>query len=305
MFKKRLLYTVSILLVLAVAAFAAVGCGGGAEEGSGSESESVTGKIIGIDPGAGIMSTTEKAIEEYGLNFELIEGSGATMTASLKNAIENEKWIVVTGWTPHWKFARWDLKYLEDPKGLYGETEYISTIARKGLSEEMPKAYEFLDNFNWTPDDMGEVMIMNEESQDPYENAKTWVNENMDKVGEWLPEEPYGEGSIKLGYVEWSSEVASTNVVAAVLQEVMGYDVETVPVSAAAMWEGVASGELDAMVAAWLPTTHGHYLEKVEAEVDNLGKNLEGTRIGLVVPEYVTINSIEELNEAAEKFSDF
>ena len=305
MFKKRLLYTVSILLVLAVAAFAAVGCGGGAEEGSGSESESVTGKIIGIDPGAGIMSTTEKAIEEYGLNFELIEGSGATMTASLKNAIENEKWIVVTGWTPHWKFARWDLKYLEDPKGLYGETEYISTIARKGLSEEMPKAYEFLDNFYWTPDDMGEVMIMNEESQDPYENAKTWVNENMDKVGEWLPEEPYGEGSIKLGYVEWSSEVASTNVVAAVLQEVMGYDVETVPVSAAAMWEGVASGELDAMVAAWLPTTHGHYLEKVEAEVDNLGKNLEGTRIGLVVPEYVTINSIEELNEAAEKFSDF
>lgn len=146
------------------------------------------GKIIGIDPGAGLMSKTEKVMEDYGLsNFELIEGSGATMTAALADAIKNKKWVVVTGWTPHWKFAKWDLKYLEDPKLIYGEEEYIGTIVRKGLKEEKPEVYKLLDNFNWTPADMAELMIWNqEEGADPYENAKKWITENSDKVDKWL-----------------------------------------------------------------------------------------------------------------------
>jgi len=146
------------------------------------------GKIIGIDPGAGIMSTTEKAIKEYNLtNFELVSGSGATMTAALKSAIDNNEWLVVTGWTPHWKFARWDLKYLKDPKGVYGKEERINTIVRKGLKEDMPEVYKFLDNFKWTPEDMAEVMVWNTENDKPYENAVRWINENKDKVQKWLP----------------------------------------------------------------------------------------------------------------------
>jgi glycine betaine/proline transport system substrate-binding protein len=147
------------------------------------------GKIIGIDPGAGLMSSTEKVMEEYGLsNFELVEGSGATMTATLKAEIDAGNWVVVTGWTPHWKFARWDLKYLEDPKQIYGGEEYISTIVRKGLKDDMPEVYQFLDNFEWEPADMQQVMVWNtEEDADPYENAKRWIEENKEKVDAWLP----------------------------------------------------------------------------------------------------------------------
>lgn len=146
------------------------------------------GKIIGIDPGAGLMSSTEQVMEDYGLtNFELVEGTGATMTAALADAIKNEEWVVVTGWTPHWKFGRWDLKYLEDPKKVYGEEEQINTIVRKGLKEDMPEVYDFLDKFSWTPDDMAEVMVWNQEDgADMYENAKRWMNENEDKVNAWL-----------------------------------------------------------------------------------------------------------------------
>ena len=146
------------------------------------------GKIIGIDPGAGLMSKTEMAIKEYHLDqFKLIEGSGATMAAALKEAIRNHQWIVVTGWTPHWKFSRWQLKYLEDPKKIYGDEEYIGTIVRKKLQADMPEVYNFLDNFHWTAADMEQLMIWNEEpNTTPEANAKRWVNDNRDKVAKWL-----------------------------------------------------------------------------------------------------------------------
>ena len=145
-------------------------------------------EIIGIDPGAGIMSKTEKAIEEYGMDdMELVSGSGATMTAALKDAIKNEEAVVVTGWTPHWKFARFDLKYLDDPKNVYGGAEQIHTIVRDGLQEDMPEVYRILDRFEWTPADMQQVMIWNrEDGAEPAETAARWVEENPDKVSAWL-----------------------------------------------------------------------------------------------------------------------
>jgi len=145
------------------------------------------GKIIGIDPGAGIMSMTEKTIEEYNLDdFELMEGTGGIMTAVLKDKIKNKEWVVVTGWTPHWKFSRWDLKYLKDPKGIYGGAEEIRTVVRNGLDKDMPEVYKFLDNFNWTLAEIGQVMGWNADGAEPYESAKRWIKENPDKVDAWL-----------------------------------------------------------------------------------------------------------------------
>ncbi len=145
-------------------------------------------EIVGIDPGAGLMNLTEKVIEEYGIeNVQLKSSTGAIMTASLADAIKNNENIVVTGWTPHWMFARYDLKYLEDPKEVYGGAEEIHTIVRKGLKEDMPEAYQILDNFHWTPENMNELMLMNqEEGADPYENAKKWVAEHPEIVAEWV-----------------------------------------------------------------------------------------------------------------------
>ncbi|MCK0768653.1 glycine betaine ABC transporter substrate-binding protein [Chromohalobacter canadensis] len=153
------------------------------------KADMVNDEIVGIDPGAGLMNLTENVIEEYDLGdaINLQSGSGATMTAALDSAIKNDEDIVVAGWTPHWMFARWDLKYLDDPKNVYGGAEHINTVVRKGLKDDMPEAYAILDNFEWTPEQMGEVMLMNqEEDSDPYENAKKWVDENPEVVDEWV-----------------------------------------------------------------------------------------------------------------------
>ncbi|TEB08552.1 Glycine betaine/carnitine transport binding protein GbuC precursor [Pelotomaculum schinkii] len=143
------------------------------------------GKITGIEPGAGIMIATETAIKDYDLNYELQSSSSAGMVAALKKAEDNKDWIVVTGWTPHWKFAKWDLKYLEDPKNIYGGEEYINTIVRKGLQKDKPEVYAVLDKFHWEASDMGAVMLDIENGMKPEEAAAKWVEANQDKVKEW------------------------------------------------------------------------------------------------------------------------
>jgi len=66
--------------------------------------------------------------------------------------------------------------------------------------------------------------------------------------------------TIKIGYVEgWDDSVATSNVAARVIEKKLGYPVQLVPVAAGVMWQGVARGDLDATLSAWLPITHDAY----------------------------------------------
>ncbi|SHE35763.1 glycine betaine/proline transport system substrate-binding protein [Seinonella peptonophila] len=151
-----------------------------------SVSDRFKGQIIGIDPGAGLMSKTQSVIKNYHLPMKLVEGSDAAMTASLAKAIKEKEWIVVTGWVPHWKFAIYDLKFLEDPKGMYGGTESIHTIVRKGLKQDKPKVYQIIDRFHWTVNDMQEVMMKIHSGTSPDAAAKEWIQKHPKLVKQWV-----------------------------------------------------------------------------------------------------------------------
>lgn len=146
-----------------------------------------SGKIIGIDPGAGIMTKTEKAIKDYDLKgYTLVEGSDATMTAALSDAIKHKEWVVITGWTPHWMFGRWQLKYLKDPKGVFGGDENIHAIVSKNLEKEKPEVYAFLSKYKLPMSDLQALMAANKENGKPYENAKKFIAEHPKLVDSWL-----------------------------------------------------------------------------------------------------------------------
>ena len=287
----------------------AAGCGssdGGSSDSSNGDSEGGDSKaaigeemdytITGIDAGAGVVKSSEKAVEEYGLeDWEVQTSSGGAMTEALGNAIEDEEPIIVTGWTPHWKFAKYDLKYLEDPEGVFGGEEQIKTMVKTGLKEEKPNLYKILDQFKWTSEEMGKVMLARKDGTPIEEAAKNWVEENSDKVSEWTKGTEKVDGTkAKLVYVSWDSEIASTNVIGEVLRQ-QGFEVDLTQLQNAAMWQAVAQGEADGMVAAWLPGTHGDLYESNKDSLEDLGANLEGAKIGLVVPKYMDINSIEDL----------
>lgn len=147
------------------------------------------GKVIGIDPGSGLMKLSEKAMQEYGLNeMILVEGSGATMTAALDDAIRRKEWIVVTAWSPHWMFGRWKLHYLDDPKKTLGEEERIHTVVRNGLDKDMPDVYAFLDRFRYADANQLETLMAwnQEKGADLMANARRFMKEHPELVREWL-----------------------------------------------------------------------------------------------------------------------
>ena len=147
----------------------------------------VDGKVIGIDPGAGVMKSSEAAIKAYGLPVRLVDGSDATMTSALKNAIRQKKDVVVTGWTPHWMFARYELKYLTDPKKVFGEDESVNTIVRKGLKDDLPEVYAILRKFKLGIKDEEAMMAQNEErGAKPDETAAKWIAGHRATVDSWL-----------------------------------------------------------------------------------------------------------------------
>lgn len=265
--------------------------------GDKSIGDQVQHQIIGIDPGAGIMKQAAQVLKDYELkDWKLVEGSGAAMAAALDKAYKDKKPIIITGWTPHWMFAKYELKYLEDPKGTFGKDEEIRTIVRKGLKDAHPSAYALLDRFEWTAEDMAVVMSAIVDGKKPEEAAADWVKNNAAKVDAWTKDLAKEDGKkLTLAYVAWDSEIASTNVVRQVLQDRLGMKAEMLQVEAGPMWAGVADGSADAMVAAWLPTTHQDYMDKYKDKVEDLGVNLKGTKLGLVVPSYMEIGSIADL----------
>ncbi|QGH36953.1 glycine/betaine ABC transporter substrate-binding protein [Gracilibacillus salitolerans] len=144
--------------------------------------------ITGIEAGAGVVGAAEDALEEYDnlSDWSVQTSSSGAMTTQLGEAIDKEEGIIVTGWSPHWKFSEYDLKYLEDPEGVFGDAETIETMVREGLEEDMPNAYKVLDQFEWTQDDSNSVMVdLVVNGVDPEDAAATWVEDNQEKVAEW------------------------------------------------------------------------------------------------------------------------
>ena len=256
--------------------------------------------ITGIDAGAGIMSSTDKALKAYGLeqkNWQLQPSSTAAMTSTLQKAIADKRPIVVTGWTPHWMFTKFPLKFLKDPKNVYGKAEQIHTIVRKGIKQDAPQDYQLLDQFHWTPKEISSVMLAVNNGQDPAAAAKAYVKKHPEQIAQWTKGVSHVSGSPKLTltYIAWDSEIASTNVVATVLRQV-GYKVTIRAMEPQPVWASVATKAADAQVSAWLPNTAAKLYADYKNQVVDLGVNMDGARVGLAVPKYMkNINSIEDL----------
>ncbi|MBC9929674.1 glycine betaine ABC transporter substrate-binding protein [Chitinophaga qingshengii] len=145
------------------------------------------GKVVGIDAGAGIMTKAEDAIREYGLEYELQSSSEAAMMAILKKNIDEKTPVVVTGWAPHHMFARFQLRFLEDPKKVFGETEKIQTIANSEFTVKDTAAVNFFRKFKLNTEELSSLMNALADADGKEEAAvKQWISEHEALVKEWM-----------------------------------------------------------------------------------------------------------------------
>ncbi|WP_230678576.1 glycine betaine ABC transporter substrate-binding protein [Lacticaseibacillus zhaodongensis] len=295
---KLLLSGLALLLVVPLAACSAKAA---AYDSSKPLGPQVNYTITGIDAGAGEMETTQKALKQYHLEdhkWQLQTSSTAAMTTQLGKDIKNKQPIVITGWQPHWMFTKYKLKFLKDPKNVYGSSENIHTIVRKGLKKDKPSAYTVLDRFYWTPAQMSAVMIKVNAGMAPRKAAREWLKAHPEQLAKWTKGVKHVHGDkIKMTYVSWDSEIASSFVAAEALRTV-GYKPTLQAMEMQPLWASIATNAADAMTCAWLPNTSGRFYHQYRSEITDLGVNLRGAKVGLAVPTYMTnVNSIEDLKK--------
>jgi len=71
--------------------------------------------------------------------------------------------------------------------------------------------------------------------------------------------------AIRIGWTAWSDAEAVTQIARQVLEERLDYRVELVMTDIGLQYAGVARGNLDVMLMAWLPTTHKAYWDRCRA----------------------------------------
>ncbi|GAA1248153.1 glycine betaine ABC transporter substrate-binding protein [Janibacter melonis] len=157
--------------------------------------DELDGKIIGIEPGAGLTKATkEQVIPQYGLDgdFELITSSTAGMLGELKKAARGEDEIVVTLWRPFWANSEFSMRDLEDPKGALGDKEGLHFLGTKGFAEEFPEAAELIEGIALDDEQYGslEDKVVNEFGEGKEAEAvDSWIEENADAFDTLLTED--------------------------------------------------------------------------------------------------------------------
>jgi glycine betaine/proline transport system substrate-binding protein len=146
------------------------------------------GKIIGIEPGAGLTKAATSMIEEYGLGdeYELVTSSTSGMLSELDKATSAESDIVVTLWRPFWANNTYPVRDLEDPEGAMGDSEKLHFLAHTGFSEEYPDLAEFIGGIKLDDEQYGslEDLVVNDYEGKEDEAVEKWLEDNPDVLPE-------------------------------------------------------------------------------------------------------------------------
>jgi glycine betaine/proline transport system substrate-binding protein len=111
-----------------------------------------------------------------------------------------------------------------------------------------------------------------------------------------------GDKNVSISVVAgWDEDVAASNLWKSLLEE-RGYTVNMQELDIASTFTGVANGQVDLYMDAWLPTTHQAYWDRFKDQLEVVTTWQEGKNT-VVVPDYVTdVNTVADLKGKAAMF---
>ncbi|TKA95989.1 glycine betaine ABC transporter substrate-binding protein [Cereibacter changlensis] len=142
-------------------------------------------RIVGIEPGSGLMRDAATAVDEYDLELELVEGSTAAMTAALKSAVDRQEWIAVTVWEPSWMMQKFDLRFLADPKAVFPAPQSYYWIGKSGFSAANPHAREAIASVYVPLDDITSINSAVNDGKTMDEAVAGWTEAHSDLIKRW------------------------------------------------------------------------------------------------------------------------
>ena len=115
-------------------------------------------------------------------------------------------------------------------------------------------------------------------------------------------------------YANWSDVLGVTFVGIKLIEDHFGYKVQPLQADVAVVYASLQSGKADVFSAGYLEGMgalkgeyrggHADYVNKIADSIEAIGIGEGPLTQGLAVPEYVDIDSIEDLNANADKFSN-
>ena len=147
-------------------------------------------RVVGIESGSGLNRLTRESVfptyELEAAGYEFVESSTAAMLEELDAAISAGEDVAVTLWHPHWAYAAYPIRDLEDPEdALAGGNEEINTFARPGFTEDFPEIAEWVGNFYLSPEqiiEIEDIMVVQDNREDPAGSIQTWLEANPDWI---------------------------------------------------------------------------------------------------------------------------
>ena len=104
-----------------------------------------------------------------------------------------------------------------------------------------------------------------------------------------------GAQEVNLVYVNWEEGVAWTHLLATVLEDEMGYEVNLTAADVGPAYASVAAGDQDFFMEAWLPNLHATYVE--DTDMVQVSTIYEDAVVGLIVPKYMADDGVTALSD--------
>lgn len=140
-------------------------------------------RIRGIGATSGLMVGAARIRQAYGLDaagYEVIPGEAKDWIANFKQAVTEQRWLVMPLWQPQWLNAAYKVRVLEEPKGIYGKGDTAVLLGHQSLKSKLtPDALDRLGRIKLSVDAVTQMDLwVNVDGLTPREAAKKWLAAN-------------------------------------------------------------------------------------------------------------------------------